>query len=359
MNVEKLNSIIWNLHEDFSANQTLQKLQSVTNTLQNVINQPNNGGYQTNLTNQLNALYESLKKSIVNDFSPAWNQTLKELGVKEYLGNSLKTKIEQVFATNQITPASAKQKLDEYQQKLTKFFQGLEHSKKGLSALNIGYDELDDDECEIGVMIPREFISNDVKKLGEEIKEIDFIFQNFSELITGQKEPFELKSLSTSEPIITFATSVAIAGGIAKTIGWLIDNYKKLLEIKKLHNELKAQGVEDDKLKGVEDHCNSIMKDTINTIVIELEKEYHGNGDENRKHELLNGLRISLNKISNRIDRGFNFEVRIAPQEEDSEEKEVDEIKDQIRSSSSSLEFIKTGGKPILKLPESEKKTKK
>ncbi len=357
MNVEKLNSLAYDIVEENKKIQYVAKFQNVINTLQNVITQPQQPKHQTNLSNQLTALKEALEKSLVNNLSPAWYQVLVELEVDDVLGNNLYQRIEKVLSQNQITPAKAKQELDKYFSKLNSKMSGFINVVKGLEILEIGYDELEEGECEIGVLIPREYIKNDLGKLGDEIKELTFIFNNYSELITGKKQSFQIRTLSTSDPLITVATITTIAAGVAKTVGWLIDNYKKLLEIKKLKAELKKQGLSEEDLQGISDHSNGFMEKAIEKIIEKIAKEYNGNGDENRKNELLNGVRISLNKIANRIDRGFNFEVRIEPitdEDENGDEKETKAIKE-IKEASKNLQFMKLSGQPILKLPEKKK----
>lgn len=355
MNVEKLNSLAYDIVEENKTLQYVAKFQNVIDTLQNVITQPQQPQHQTNLSDQLTALKEALAKSLVNDLSPAWYQVLVELEVDDILGNNLYQRIEKILSQNQIIPTKAKQELDTYFSKLDTKMTGFTNVVTGLETLEIGYDELDEGECEIGVLIPRDYIKNDLGKFGEEIKELTFIFNNYSELITGKKESFQIRNLSTSDPLITVATITAIAAGVAKTVGWLIDNYKKLLEIKKLKAELKKQGLSEENLQGISDHSNGFMEKAIEEIIAKIAKEYNGNGDKNRKNELLNGVRISLNKIANRIDRGFNFEVRIEPiKSEEEDKKETKEIKE-IKAASKNLQFMKLSGQPILRLPEKKK----
>lgn len=358
MNVEKLNSLAYDIVDENKTLQYVPKFQNVINTLQNVINQPQQPQHQTNLTNQINALKDALSKSLVNDLSPAWYQVLVELNISEIMGNKLSDKVDAILSKNQITPSNAKNELNKLFTKLNDKITGFTNIVSGLETLDIGYDDLDAGECEIGVLIPRKYIKNDLGKLGEEIKELTFIFNNYAELIIGKKESFQIRNLSTSEPLITIATVTAIAAGVAKTIGWLIDNYKKLLEIKKLKAELKKQGLPDENLQGIADYSNDFMVKAIDEIVIKLRKEYNGNGDNGRKNELLNGVRISLNKIANRIDKGFNFEVRIEPIENESKNDKKNESKEilEIKEASKLLQFMKLSGQPILSL--SEKKTR-
>ena len=78
-------------------------------------------------------------------------------------------------------------------------------------------------------------------------------------------------------------------------------------------------------------------------------------------------MRFALKKIANRVDRGFNIEIRVEPVQKESED-ETDTAKTEsheyiqaILSAAKELQFIKESGGPILSLPESDtsKETKK
>lgn len=364
MNVEILNSIINKIGNDNRDLEIDAYFKNAINALESSVEYTNEIEYQQDLSNNLKSLYGKLKKSVVNNFSPAWNQILLELGIDEIGGEKFLIIIEGIFRKNKITPIIALEELKVLYEKYNNAMEAFSDIARGFSKLKIGVDELEKEECEIGVLIPRTFIENDLGSLGNEIKELNFIFNTYSELITGEKHSFKLRNLSTSDPLITVTTVVAIAAGIAKTIGWLIDNYKKLIEIKIKKKELSQLGVKDEDLKGIEDHSNDFMKNAIEGIVKKISKEYKGNGDEERTNELLSGIGISLNKIANRIDKGFNFEVRIKIDKSMEDEKSEDnkhskkEIKE-ILKASEHLQYLKLVGDPILSLPEVEVKNKK
>jgi len=67
-------------------------------------------------------------------------------------------------------------------------------------------------------------------------------------------------------------------------------------------------------------------------------------------------VRISLNKVANRIDHGFNLEVRVEPivkkKDEEKENAEIQRAIAAIQSATENMQFMKLEGQPILKLPE-------
>ena len=153
-----------------------------------------------------------------------------------------------------------------------------------------------------------------------------------------------------------FAACLAIA------IERIVTLYKQLLEIKKIRVELLKQGVPEKQTAGIEEHANKVMENGIETLTVEILEKYNQVKDPHRKNELENGIRVSLNRIANRVDRGYNIEVRVEPlekatQDNEEEKKQFGEI-NAIQAASKNMQFMKLEGTPILKLPESVDKPK-
>ena len=152
-----------------------------------------------------------------------------------------------------------------------------------------------------------------------------------------------------------------MAACIATAVDKLLDLYKKFLEVKRLRAEMKKQGLTDEDLQGVTKRYHTMMEKGIEQITIEVFETYYKGNDAGRENELKNGVRISLNKLANRIDRGFNIEVRVAslpesanPEETTDSPAEVRQHVQTIQTASKNLQFMRVEGEPILSLPENE-----
>ena len=368
MNTEKLYSICEVIHRDFTENKPIEYLNQIVKALQNVVNNPSDSNQQNNIATQRRNLQNALNKSYANDLSPAWRQMLKEIGGSEFVGKELLTRIDNIFGRNQITPAAALQEMKELQQQVSKFQAGVNSIIQGFDDLGLKKDELEENHSEIGFLIPRDFIDNDLKTLGNEIHEISFILNHIREFVTGEKESFKIKSLSSSDPFITITTETVLWVYVfARAVDWLLSEYKKLLDIRKLHNELKEKGLSKGSLKGIEEHADELMEKAVDKIVIEIDKEHYGGNDPQRRNELKNGLRIGFNKLVNRFDKGYNVEIRISepdvPEKEEEQKKaDKDKLKlyEEIHDLTKKIEFMKVEGESILSLPEGDKdKSKK
>ena len=365
MNTERLNAIAQAVQQDIQKTQSENLLQQLVQHLQNQVNQPNQPQHQQKVSETLANLFQNLDQAPSNNFSPTWIQTIEEIGADGLLGVNLRSKIDEIFSRNQITPSVALEEIKQLYDKVVKLREAISHIISGFNLLNIGADILEEGEAEIGVLVPRDYVKNQLEDFGRELTELNQIFNTFAEVATGSRPSFEIRTISSSDLTVFLDLVPPIAACLAVAVERTIALYKKLLEIRKLHADLQEQGVPKQKLKGVKDHANELMENGFEELIPELMDEFYKGKDDARKNELTNHLRFALKKIANRIDRGFNVEIRVQPitdTEEDESGEEVSEIAqyiEAIQSKTESLQFIKPDGDPILSLPESKSDEKK
>jgi len=362
MNAERLHAIAVALHKEMVATQTVAQVDAVCNSLQQVLQQGNHPQYQENLANNLKKIYSSLSVCPSDDFSPAWRQLLSDMGGTPFFGLPLKATIEEIFQRNQITPTVALKELQELSQQLHGFQQALDQILAAFKQFKIGNEKLEPGECEIGMLIPRDAVDNNLNGFAQELKELVFVLNTFSEVATGKPDELSIKTISSSDLTVYLNAPAPFAACLAVAIERIVALYKQLLEIKKIRGELLKQGVPDKQTAGIEEYANTAMDNGIEVLTVELLEKYHLEKDGHRKNELANALRVSLNRIANRIDRGYNIEVRVeplkvTPQDNETTKKTAEQI-GIIQAASKNMQFIKLEGKPILKLPENVEKQK-
>lgn len=362
MNAERLHAIVLVLSQEMSKTNTVGKLQELINALSLVVNQPHPKHQQT-LAQNLKAMYEAVTDTPSDQFSPAWRQILAEIGGEDLIGSVLKGSIEAIFSRNQITPAVALDELQQLHKRLQDFKTALDQCSTSLKHFKIGDEKLLPGECEIGVLIPRDAVGNKLINFAEELKELSFILNTFSEVVTGNKDDLTIRTISSSDLLVYLQALAPYAACVAVCIERVVSLYKQLLEIRKLRHEMEQQGVPEQDMSGIENYANSLMEKGIDKIAVDVVNEYHKKDDAERKNELTNAVRISLNKVANRIDHGFNIEVRVAPllkpDDQEKENKELRKAVESIQSATKNMQFMKLEGKPVLKLSEGKEESKK
>ena len=362
MNTERLHVIARAVVDDIEECKLKKRLEQLTNQLQNLVNDPSQPQHQQNVSERLKDISEELKESKSNSFPPTWKQSLNNLGWDGLLGNQLLETLNEIFSRNQITPSIAYEEVNEIKDKINTLESAFSHLIDSFEALGIGADDLNPGECELGVLVPRDFVKNKLEDLGKELHELNKIFDIFSEIATGSRPGFEIREISSSDLSFFLDILPEVAVCMAVSIERIIATYKRILEIRKLRSELNEVGVPKSKTKSIEEHANTMIDDEIEKISSQVLDEYYV-GENKRKNELNVELKHALKDIAARIDRGFNIEIRVEPIEEN--EEEVDEKNgkrkqniNQILESAKTLKYLKGEGDPILCLPESNEKEK-
>ena len=361
MNAERLHAIAVAVIIDISKTKTDSTLQTLITSLQNQVNQPQAPQFQQQVSQHLTTLSTSLQDAPSNTFSPAWKETLKELGLYDLLGNNLLRRIQEIFQQNQITPSVAVRELQTLNNQLTTRKTSLEQIISSFRNLGIGAEELKPGTCEVGVLIPRLAIKNKLNEFASDLNELNRIFGIFSEVTTGTRPDFDIRSISSSDLNVFLSMAPVVAAGIAVAVERIVGIYKQILEIRKLHGELKNQGVTTKELQGVLNHANNKMKNEIEKLIPELLDKYYDKKDEGRRNELTTDLHYALLTIAKRIDEGYSVEIRVQPlsEEEKAAKKggrasaDAEHIQ-VILAASKGLEFLRLEGEPILTLPESQ-----
>ncbi len=360
MNIERLHAIAIAIITDIKNTKTDSTLQQLVTSLQNQVNQPQSPQFQQQVSQHLTTLYASLTNAPSNNFSPAWKQALKELGVHDLLGANLSNHVREIFERNQITPSVALQELQSLHKQLVSCKTSLEQVISSFQQLKIGAEKLEPGQCELGILVPRKAINNELNEFAHDLSELNEILGTFSELTTRNRPGFQIRSISSSDLNVFLGMLPVVAAGIAVAVERVVGVYKQILEIRKLHGELKNQGVPNKDIKGVLNYANNMMKDEIEKLVPELLDKYYDNKDKERRNELATQLRFSLNKIAKRIDKGYSVEFRVQPISDQKPAAKSDKVsKDAehiqvILAVSRNLEFLRLEGEPILTLPESQ-----
>lgn len=362
MNAERLHAIVIALNQEMSQRNVVGKMQELVNALQQVVNQPQNASYQHTLAVSREAMYTAVTATPSDKFSPVWRQILSVIGGDDLFGDKLKENIEIIFARNQITPAVALKELQGLLSKLQTFKDGLDRAVTAFRLFKIGDERLEPGDCEIGVLIPRDAVRNQLLEFADELQDLGKILNTFSEVATGKPDELVIRTISSSDLLVHLQAAPLYAACLATAIERVVALYKQLLEIRKLHAEIKKLGVPDDRISGIEKYAEEIMESGIEKISVEIVNEFHKEKVKGRKNELTNAVRVSLKNIARRIDKGFSLEVRVEPVPEKDQKAENEELQKAIaviQSAAANMQFLNLEGEPILRLPEGKPEGKK
>ncbi len=357
MNAERLHAICRAIRADLDTTSSVSHLSQLATRLQELVNSPQQPQPQQQVSQVREQLRHALADSSSNAFSPVWVQVTEEIGAAPLLGSQLSETIEEIFARNEITPSVAQEEIQRLAERLTELNKAIDQVLQGFASLEVGNEDLEPGECELAILVPRKAVQHELPRLGQEFEKLQKIFGPFAELATGSRPPFVVKTISSSDFSLFLELAPEIAACVAIASERVVAFYKQLLEIRLLRQQLKDQGVPDKSLGGIDEHANSHMENGISQIVDELLAQ-NPPKDIGRTNELRTELTLALNQIANRVDAGYNVDVRAKPPESgDSEESTETPAEQQasyqtIIGASENLRFFNRSGESILALPE-------
>lgn len=359
MNAEHLHAIVTALSAEIQETEFPTRLEELVKGLRAAVETPNNPEPQAQISAAREALKAQLADAGSNDFPPAWQQDLEEMGISDLVGDPLLKEIESILSANEITPSTAADELSSISDRVQALVSALNEADRSLSFLRIGSEDLIPGEFEIGFMIPRAAVNSGLEELGKEFMELKAIIAPFSELVGEGRPEFKVRSISSSEFQVFLDSAPATAAVIATAADRLIAAYKNIIEIRELRKKMAERDVPDDALEGVSKHVSEGMGAKIREIVEQILAEAPSDGvDDARQNELKIEINLRLNQMAERIDRGYNVQVRTGelPQPIEGEEDEVALDDSTLRAvnvvlgKQETLEFVNVSGEPILKL---------
>jgi hypothetical protein len=161
--------------------------------------------------------------------------------------------------------------------------------------------------------LPRELFKNELESLIKELGEIRFILRALSELATGSAEPIEVGQISTSDPQFFLHINVATIVLIGGAVTWALNTWKQVEDIRKVRaetrklpafSEKEVEEIFDKKIKSsIDEAIESKTDDLLSQIVDKSERTR-----EQRQH-----LKVALESLLARIERGMTVEIRFLP----------------------------------------------
>jgi hypothetical protein len=362
MNAERLHAIAQALREEVTGTSYPEHLEQLADGLQKVVEAPNQPGPQEQVSGARENLNNVLRVVPSNTYSPAWEEALNELGVAEIVGEPLLERIEEILTANEITPTTAQAEIAEIRDRVNAFVAALDQVIFAFDFFSIGSEELPPGEFEIGFLIPRDQVDHGLEELGKEFVQLKRIIGPFSELAGEGRPEVKVRSVSSSEFQVFLDSAPATAALFIAALERVLAVYKQVLDIRQKHRELSENSdLSEEAIKPLAEAASEMMGRRTREIAEELIAEAN-TGAEGRDNELLTEIRLQLNALAERIDRGYNVEVRAGELPESTDEDELGEDLDPatrkaaetVLEAQKGIEFMNVSGKPILSLEQAE-----
>lgn len=202
MNAEKILTYIGWLLYDEKEHKIQEALTSLSQQLSNLASSPQEATYQKGVSDALIHLQQQVG-ALMNTYDAVQWRGVATIGAMPFFSEEIIDGIKKTISENSMTPTIAQSYVAGIVTKRAEYLENLERTRKGLKALSIEPDHMED-EAEIGFQIPRPIFHNNLDGLVDELRAIRRIIRAFSELANGSAEEINVRQISTSDPIFYF-----------------------------------------------------------------------------------------------------------------------------------------------------------
>jgi hypothetical protein len=213
------------------------------------------------------------------------------------------------LGANDKSPDLAAAEMAQIQGDVENFVDAVSGAVSSLGFFGIGDEHLDPGDFEVGFMIPRKRVNNGLKSLGEELVSLQQLLGPFSELAGENRPEAQVRTISSSEFQIFLFAGPTVAASVAYALDRLASIYERILHIRLMEKELAKSDIPDTVLDPLASHIKNLVKAEIEEITETL-IDKSALSDEGRRNELRTELRRDIGELAERLEQGYNVEVR-------------------------------------------------
>ena len=182
---------------------------------------------------------------------------------------------------------------------------------KSLGELDVEYEQVNDDESELGLLIPRELVESTLPQFSKELEKFSGLFRAINELTGASSYDPKIRTVSTSWwQFFIELDAIQIAAWTA-AIERILTMFKTNLEIKKLQQEVAKHQFSADLQAALEAQIDQRLTDGLQKIASDLRSEFGTGTDQARLNEVETQLRLGLRHLAHRLNQGTQVEINI------------------------------------------------
>jgi len=334
MNAEQLHAISIELQEIINESQTKHLLSKLKSALQQLVSQPSQ--HQELVAQTRSDLVENLSTSTYNEWTLNRLQIAKEIGSTEIFGFALASRIEQSFETNAATPEVIRTDIEQMETEVSEFDAALTQLIQSFEAFEIGFEELEAGEGEIGVIIPRATTDN-LSDFTTDLKKINWELKTLADALTGTPENFQIRTISSSDFSVFLDAIPELVEKVSSVFKLLKKAYDAYTELKQLRNKTAETGQASDELLHAYDATiERAMTDQITQIMAEIRPMYQARLDAGEiQGDFEVRVESAIKSMASRCDRGYAFTFRIGSPVVEVEDEPTEEEEAQIQLAAS------------------------
>ena len=275
---------------------------------------------------------------------------LEDCRADRLVGKGLSTELQRIFEAGSYTSVQTLDQLKQLLDRLNTFASAIDQVLTSFRALQVEDESLDPGTSVVGMVMPAGSFDGSLRELQRELEFFGQLLVELTEVAEGGASEHKVYSLYASDLGIDVIATLAVAANFAGIVTALQYAFDKIAQFRDLKAKAEDLGVDAQTVEGLSAQGHQVMGDALDEIHAKVFQNCKV-VDEGRVRELKTAVKLRLNGLVNRLDKGFMFEVRTELLEEPTEpqESQAEQV-----AALSTVKFRQIEGPRMLKLPETD-----
>jgi hypothetical protein len=175
------------------------QLEAIRGALSNLVNQPSQPNFQTNLAAAITA-FTGAVATMSSSITPSQATAIAELGGAEFFDPGIAEKVITSIQKNAMTASVARDFVQDVATRRAAFLATVRSARQALEKLHITESALEPGAADVAFLIPRDIFDNELSAFAKELNFVSRLVQDFTQAQTGHAEPVILEQLSLFSP---------------------------------------------------------------------------------------------------------------------------------------------------------------
>lgn len=307
---------LYNLTDEIVLNEGTAKFDESFNKIVNSLNtlksNPNNPTVLEQFQKDKDLLIKSLRNSSLNVLTPSNLKIAQEIGADKYFGVTLAESIDNVLSINNFNISAVVTEFNKLKTEREKYISNLKSLNDIFKSFGLDMHWWSDkSKFEIGLLIPSGLTDdNEIPKVTKHLNKWNQIIKDFNEITGHDSQDTKIVFQDIGSLEYFFQSPELTATAIITGIERLAALYKKILEIRKIRQDLKKYDFPKKDQNAAAKHESEVSEKEIKSITDDIFKNHGRKRFEGaRRNELKNALNLHLKWIAKQIDKGEIVEI--------------------------------------------------
>lgn len=360
MHAERVLSIINELLADARQIKLIELLDALAAAIEKRIKEHTQPEHDTEVANAANKLFQALGESRTHSFTPTWRKLVDELSLSILLAENIRARVDEAFESRRFD-SELQVALTALKNDLAGKIKSAQQVQSGFKSLRIAPDELEPDEVEFNVAMPRESVDDQLDGFKKELDEFGKQLRVVATACKDKSSNFKIRNISTNDFSLAIDISVDL-GEVLLFILIVIHGAQIDLRAKLASLEQQFSDLPNDLFNQFKEFANQTVKRKISDAIDLMAERCSDAVDVAALKQQRQPIIAAFFYLATLVQRGFNMDVRAGEQPEEKEgdaEEETSELKQlrtlqarlrRIGSQAADLKLIQGQTAPILSI---------